>query len=301
MPFHAKCANRSEPSKRHEQAGVAEEWFTPELLSMFSFSGISFDFFIDWRNETLSPEFWVKRLIHEQNVLPTISREFIQNLIYTCDGENNVKNLARFANGNLRYKLFRETDDWINHPNNPNPILDVKINSYGEVIQVSRIPLESLKEDIRLLSGGPVKIGKKGLNSAYTTLECFLSSTDALWPGDVDLLLIGNDNRPRAIFEFKKHTLKEAIEKHKFSCYYPYPDGRKYNRLALLRDSFRENKLPIIVIYFPTESNFEEILIEEIVGEYKNLSATKEIRHPLPITIEQKVQLMRKIIDTYLT
>jgi hypothetical protein len=302
-PFHAKCTDRSKLSKRHKVVGIADDWFTNEILSEFSYYGLlSFDFFVDWNTGELSSEFWIKRIIPENVTLTSTSNGYIQDLIYECDGENEVKLAARYLDGNLKYKLFRETNNWLKHPNNPHPILDVKINVNGEVESVDRITLDGLKNDIQNLSGGPVRIGDKGLIYGYTTLECHLSKTDAAWPGDVDLLIIDDEYNPKVVIEFKKHTKKEPIEDYMFKRYYPYPDGRKYDRLMIFKnhiEKIHDTSLPLIVIYYPTEEIIDEIIIEEIVGDPGSLETTKEIRLELPKNEIQLKNLIQVLIDNY--
>lgn len=285
--------------------GIADNWFTNEILSEFSYFGLlSFDFFVNWKTMEISNEFWIKRIIPRDFVLPNTSNEYIQGLIYDCDGESEVKLVSRFLNGNLKYKLFRECNNWRAHPNNPKPILDVSINRNGVVEKVDRISLESLKNDIKCLSGGAVKIGSKGLIYGYTTLECHLSATDAVWPGDVDLMIIDDEYKPKAIIEFKKHTKREPIENYKFNRYYPHPDGRKYDRLAILKESMEkrlDQTIPLIVLYYPTESEIEEIIIEEVVGKHGKLESTNEIKLLLPKNKDQLVDLLHVLKENYIS
>lgn len=304
-PFHAKCTDRTKLSKRHSVMGIADEWFTNEILSEVSYYGLlSFDFFVNWRTLELSNEFWIKRIIPENNVLSSTSNEYIQGLIYSCDGESEVKLAARFLNGHLKYKLFRETNNWLEHPNNPHPILDVTINENGIVESVDRISLVALKSDIRNLSGGPVMLGNKGLIYGYTTLECHLSKTDAVWPGDVDLIIIDDEYNPKAIIEFKKHTKKEPIEDYMFNRYYPYPDGRKYDRLTILKDYFEKqigHTVPLLVLYYPTEIEIEGIIVEEIVGELGKLKSINETKLELPRNRNQLTNLIQILMENYMS
>lgn len=221
-PKHAKCDDREELSKRHEVAGDAEEWFSWELLNEYQLSGVNFDFFVNWTSWThgkISNEFWVKRNVSEDEI-KSVSAEVIQDLIYSCDSEEFVKDLALLAKGSLKYKLFRESVDWANQTDDQSPILSVDIDATGRVSAVRREKLGTLMRQIQILSGGTVGVGTKGLKYSYTNLECFLSKTDAAWPGDVDLILLDNEKKPIAILEFKKHNKHDEIEKHKFEVYY---------------------------------------------------------------------------------
>lgn len=296
-PKHAKCNDREELSKRHKVAGDAEEWFSRELLNKYGLSGVNFDFFVNWTFENVSNEFWVKRNVSEDEI-SSIKVEVIQDLIYSCDSQEFVKDLASLANGSLKYKLFRESVDWENQKDDQFPILSVDIDVTGRVSAVRRENLNVLMEQIKDLSGGPVRVGKKGLTYSYTNLECYLSKTDAAWPGDADLILLDREKKPVAILEFKKHTISKEIERHKFEEYYKenWSDKRKYNRLAILRDALGE-EIPFLVIYYPTREEIEYILIDEVLGKVGDLYAGREWKLDLPVDKKSQIQLIETIVE----
>ena len=178
----------------------------------------------------------------------------------------------------------------------PKPILDVLINKNGKVAEIKKVDLQTHMEQIRTLSGGPTRIGSKGLKFSKTELECFLSKTDAVWPGDADMVLVNNGNEGIAILEFKKHTLDAKIEEHMFVRYYPKPDGRKYDRLALLRDSMN-NSIPIIIIYYPTKSCHSYIIVERIDGPFRRLYSSNMIKLDLPVSFDKKEKLIETILQ----
>ena len=296
-PVLRNCSPNGDPPETNAIAGEPENWFTDDLLDKYQLKQISFDFFVDWSNNKVSSEFWVKRIADSEPIEPTTTN--VQQKIYDCDGKDYVMNLAGFANGNLKYKIFREGTNWDNYYNNPDltptPILDVLIDESGKVTEVKKIKLQTLMTQIRVLSGGPVRIGRKGLGNAFTDLECYLKGTDALWPGDADMVLLNESNEAIAILEFKKHTLDAKIEKRMFGRYYPNPDGRKYNRLALLRDSINDS-IPIIMIYYPTKEHHSYILVERIDGSFKKLFSSKIIKLDLPVDLAQREKLIETIL-----
>ena len=146
--------------------------------------------------------------------------------------------------------------------------------------------LSGFKELIKSHSGGPVSIGSKGLIYGTSRLECSLSKTDSLYPGDADLLLLNEDNKAVCIFEFKKHTLSSPISEQCFTNYYPRPDGRKYKRLALLRDylaSKSNSRILFFVLYYPTQTYIEQQWkLEVIEGNAFSLRATDSFTFELP-------------------
>lgn len=296
-PVLRTCLPDGDPPEKNAIAAEPEDWLTNDLLDKYQLKQINFDFFVDWSNNKISPEFWVKRIADSEPIIPTTAN--VQKLIYECDGEDYVINLAGFVNGSLKYKIFRESTAWARYSNNPElqpkPILDVLINKSGKVTEIKKITLQTLMRQIRKFSGGTTKIGSKGMKIAFTDLECFLSKTDALWPGDADMILLNNSNEAIAILEFKKHTLNAKIEEHMFERYYPKPDGRKYNRLALLRDSIKES-IPIIMIYYPTKACHSYIIVEKIDGTFRKLYSSKMIKLDLPVSLEKKEEVLKTIL-----
>lgn len=273
-PYLALTTDRSKLSKKHPFSGAPEDWFINTILKQRSFFGVSFDFFVNWNNNTISNEFWVKRIVKtEYSPWPIIDKRILQQEIYDCDGIEYVRVLSRFAskyNVILKYQLFKESNSW----NDDMPIVSVVFNNNGEVSHVKNKRISDLKEDIKLFSGGPISIGKKGLIYSTSTLEGYLSRTDAAWPGDADLIILDKSLNPVALIEYKKHTLDTPIKDQQLSNYYPYPDKRKYDRLALLR-SFLGIGTQFINIYYPTNPIFESIKFEKILGAIGELRSSE--------------------------
>ena len=230
---------------------------------------------------SISKELWIKRVVDTSfKPWPLTSTLEISNAIYQCDGEEKVRQFCRFANRyklSCHYFLFIDSRDW---QNSPESIIEVKFDKSGSVVDHQEIELPILKKRIRQLAGGPVKIGDKGLPRAFTTLECFLSTTDAAWPGDADLVLVDSNFTPHAIIEFKKHNLETPISGQKLSNYYPSKDKRKYNRLALFRDFLKG--CVIIVIYHPTQLSIDQVKLERIKGASGELITADSTLVPLP-------------------
>lgn len=202
-----------------------------------------------------------------------IDKRILQQKIYDCDGIEYVKVLSRFAskyNVILKYQLFKESNNW----NDDMTIISVVFNNNGEVSHAINKRISDLKGDIKLLSGGPISIGKKGLIYSTSTLEGYLSRTDAAWPGDADLVILDKALKPVALLEYKKHTLDTPIKDQQLSNYYPYPDKRKYERLAILRN-FLGIDTPFINIYYPTNPVFQSIKFEKISGTIGDLRSNE--------------------------
>lgn len=125
----------------------------------------------------------------------------------------------------------------------------------GREYQARKITVGKLKKAIQKHSGGPVRVGSKGLIYGTSGVECYLSKGDAAFPGDVDALVVDDTNGVRHIIEYKKHTLAAPIGEHLITRYYPRPDGRKYQRLAALANRYQkilQRPVPLIVLYYST-------------------------------------------------
>lgn len=297
-PIWARCRDRSSLAKSHEYSGSPEDWFADVLLPN-GYTGISFDFFVNWSTNSLSNEIWIKRIIDDKYYWPQTNKSSLEHDLYKCDSQEYIKTLGSFVTQchlKLNYQLFKESKDW---RNNPSDFGTVAIDNKGKVSNVKYQSITDIKNEIQLLSGGPVRVGGKGLGYSSTTLECFLANEDKLsgaaWPGDVDLLILDKNLIPIAMLEFKKNTIRPnspygkhiPISEEYLSNYYPNPDKRKYDRLAILRDYLNKHfqkTIPIFNIYFPTWKNSTYMKIEHIIGDIGNLQSNPEnvtIR-PLP-------------------
>ena len=289
-PTLAYCNNRARPASTHPHSGEPDEWLADTYLEPHGLMGLTFDFFVNWRARTITNELWIKRVV--DNSLTSWPTRDSASVIYQCDREEKVIQLCRFADiydMSCHYFLFKESAD-SQHP--PDTIVEVTFDGGGSVVGVQKVELSNLMDRIRQLSGGPVRIGRKGLTLGLTTLECYLSNTDAAWPADADLVLVDSNGTPLAIIEFKKHTPNDrsfSFADQKLSNHYRRGanwsrDGRKYNRLAIFRDYLSDNvsPLPIIVVYYPVQESIEEVQLERVEGTDQNLRTTESDFVPLP-------------------
>ena len=300
-PVLAFCDNRA-PAPTHPWSGEPDEWLADTYLEPHGLVGLTFDFFVNWTTRTTSNSnrLWIKRIVN-QSFAPwpitsshDTSNAVYQNAIYQCDGEEKVKQLCRFADRydmSCHYFLFKESSDW---KNSPAPIVAVSFGGGGLVTDFREVELPFLMDRIQMHAGGPVPVGEKGLTLGFSTLECYLANDKkdegAAWPGDVDLVLVDSNSTPHAIIEFKKHTPSSSkpFADQKLSNYYKRganwsPDGRKYNRLAMLRDYLSGNApLPFIVVYFPTPTSINQVQLERVEGGDRSLRTAESEFVPLP-------------------
>jgi hypothetical protein len=287
-PFLAKCSNRNLMPKSHPTSGSPEDWFADEFLEEHNLTGIAFDFFVNWRSNipSITPIIWIKRIL-----LPGFTyQQMIENVEQTLVeefGTQHLKSLKSFAVNNDFTIQFIIIKDDLNWSDSASEILavDFKLSEDdGFMFNHSLITIEHFKTMVRNNSGGAIQIGLKGLTYGSSHLECHLSGTDSVYPGDVDLIILDSKSKPLCILEFKKHTLSTSISSQQLSNYYPDPDGRKYNRLAILKEYLSKNNLniPIFIIYYPTRADFIEGRLELLTGEAGNLSTRAASNFILP-------------------
>ncbi|WP_300601965.1 hypothetical protein [Niabella sp.] len=304
-PNLSKCSDRQAMPKRHPTGGSPEKWFRNELLFENNLFGISFDFFINWSATpfSLTPEVWIKRILDT----PYEYSDVLDNLPKIMIDEFGLEYLNRLWNFSsqhglaTRFIIFRDDYNWGNQMSSILILTLTSKDTSNLQFKAEVVSIEDFKKLIKQHSGGPVQIGSKGLIYGTSNLECFLSKSDSLYPGDVDLILLNNNYLPVAIIEFKKHTLSSSIDGQKLSNFYPHPDKRKYDRLAILRDYLgRPNfSIPIIVIYYPTAEISTDGSVELIGGSVGNLHSLEIFKFSLPIneSKEQEVAIIKKSIE----
>ena len=303
-PFLAKCSDRNVLPKVHPGSGSPDDWFANDILIPNGLFGISFDFFVNWSSypNSLSPIIWIKRVLSPDYKYRNIIKN-LNNVIIDEFGADYLLRLIAFAS---KFKLavqliiFRDDFDWSDKANTV-IVVDVNSDAQGSLhFSHNEITITQFKLIIQANSGGPVSIGHKGLIFGTSNLECALSQTDSLYPGDIDLLLLNDANEPVAIIEYKKHTLSSSINDQNLSKYYPKPDGRKYDRLAILRDFLNANNisLPVIIIYYPIEEGFKQGRMELVKGPVGKLSSFAASNFKLPANnlSEQKLPVILKTL-----
>ena len=279
-PYLAKSDNRRILPKAHPFAGAPEDWFSDPALSSAGLYGVSFDFFVNWSTGAVSPALWIKRIVGPGVPYPSADAGMWQLQLDQCDGPAHLRRLAALAGrcgASLTAWLFREQLHWTADA----PLVRAALDGAGRVSSAGIRTVAALQQEIRLLSGGPVRIGRKGLLYSTSTLESYLSTTDALWPGDADRVLVTRAGEPAVLLEFKKHTLDTPMAGQQLSNYYPAPDGRKYDRLALLRDYLAPG-LPFVVVYYPTSPVHHTVVLELVEGPAGRLRGVRRLELPLP-------------------
>jgi hypothetical protein len=302
-PFLALCSNRNSLPKSHPGSGSPDDWLNNNFLKKNGLFGISFDFFVNWSANpaSLTPLIWIKRILSPDKTYP----EFTEDLKKNLEDEFGEVYLSRLVDFGARYNLqvqfiiFRDDYLWADDKSSLLVITASKNLNKGLKYLFTEISITQFKQMIQDNSGGEFHIGKKGLIYGSSMLECYLSRTDSLYPGDLDLLLLNEKNQPVAILEYKKHTQTSSIDSQGLSRYYPAPDGKKYNRIAIFRDYLNTTglHLPILIIYFPTQQMITHGKMEIVSGNTGSLKTISASNFNLPSnrTEEQALPIIQKV------
>ena len=300
-PILARCDDRTRQARKHPN-GEPEEWLADTYLAPHGLGALTFDFFVNWSTGSIPSQLWIKRIVEESlTPWPMEHAGNVPTEIYRCDGEDKVRQLCRFAdrhNFTCHYFLFKESRYW---GTRPEPIVEVQFDGNGTVVRILRVELSILRDRIRGLREGQASIGSKGLTYGLTSLECFLSKTPDIWPGDVDLVLVDSNFTPRAVIEFKKDTIGTPISSETLSKYYPKQDPRKYDSFAHFRDHFTDDPstLPIIILYYSVKKPLDQqVKLERIEGAAGRLRSVNSELLPLPDANNEAS--CRDLVDTLL-
>lgn len=264
-PVLARCDNRAQLARINPTYGEPDQWMVSTHLAPMGLSTFSFDFFVDWgvNPPMVGDELWVKRIAHGP-VQELRQGDVLQGVMACGDDIEALEAFAKRYGLNPRYMIFQEGVDW---NRSPEPLLVATLANGGFSSGGYR-ELEQIKEAIRQYSGGPVRIGEKGLIYGTSSLECHLSKSDALWPGDADCVVWSMaEQRAVALLEFKKHNEPTPLEQENIQQYMN-KDRRKWQRLGLLRDRLRA---PLFCVYYSTNPHVDWIKVEFLDGPFNGL------------------------------
>lgn len=279
-PVLALNSDRSRRAQENSYCGNPEEWFDSSFFREKGLYSASFDFFVNWENETICDEVWIKR-ISDSDRIQTQSESELLELISICDGKEKSNRLYQFlACQHMieKYMIFRDVPEreW---ESGGERVVELDLSKYRHN-SISYNNAEEIQEKIRTLRKVPASIGSAGLIYSTSYLEGYLSKKPFFWPGDADAVLFDGNNTVKAIIEFKKHTSNSRIpfEEQKIGNYLS-KDILKYKSLGMLRDRFQTN---LFVLYYPIPVDIRYVIIEKLSGEPDDLFASARYKLKLP-------------------
>jgi hypothetical protein len=159
------------------------------------------------------------------------------------------------------------------------PVWRVRSEAGGS-IELVRHSVRWLREQMAQFDRTGSLMGRKGLKLGMSAVECWLSRTGTIFPGDCDRL-VRIDGQRWAIVEFKRHNLAVPIGEHLVARYYPSPDGRKYDALFLLRDRLEGllgASVIVVVLYFaPRQAQFRWQVLRRRGGLLDTVAESSEL------------------------
>ena len=296
--YLAPCTNRRRPIGDPDPS----RWLYPALPTGWKL--FSFHFSINWRGDkpVVDGPFLMCRLVEPGQ--EAISRkEADEELLSSFDNSEEFhyfRELERVSNlygRNLTAILLPEdpseqvTDETI--------FWTISGEAEGDKLAIRSHPVSDLKRAIRGRHGIPTREGGKGLTLGTSKVECYLSTSWDIFPGDVDAVVVDERDCIRHLIEYKKHTIPDKIDNHLAQKYYRKSDPRKYQSLQALTEDI--NRRPheearLTILYYstrsPSEIRLQEVsLIDDQEIHVSRDSQTQGIKHLADS------ETSRKIID----
>lgn len=265
-PQLARCDNRTVIAAENPIILGPNDWVDEIAALDANIIATSFDFFVDWTTSPLAvqDEFWFKFPVTGDVGLEKVDEEVLRKVLRCNQDFVALSRVCQKMNLEAKAIMFNAEEDY----KDSTSVVVFTVSGIDKTSGFELINLLELKNRIKGLSGGNISIGRKGLIYGTTRLECFLSGTDALWPGDADLMMYAKDSdRIIALFEFKKHTrqARATFEQQDISLYYPSPDGRKYNRLMALSQKF-DYDIPVYLVFYCNFREQTELIVQRLVS-----------------------------------
>lgn len=334
-PYLARTDDRKILAKVNEISGDPFDWFNNTYMRGKRIGATTFDFFVNWNNNSIPSEVWHKVLwdIDEGLIIKDAKlRSLQEKLICLYDiqhleddhiyGAQYLKDDYRVLNkigfipkyvfipNNLTRKdwegeLASEREDPLHNSNYPIVLYQPHegfASAEFEIYTVKQIieKINDLRGDSR------AKEGKKGMVYSTSSLEGMLSAGETIWPGDCDLLIYDTGTlKPIAIFEIKKHTNhdKRKLEDLSISDYVNM-DKRKYASLYLLA---KKIGVPLYMIFNPVSTSDDKVIFERVnvdVNDSTKMTGIHRKAIPLPDKNDSKAyvqlynEIVRNIINT---
>ena len=260
----APCANRRKPVNDPDPS----RWLYPALPT--GWKVYSFHFSINWLQETPTVDgpFLMCRLV-EPGQKAISNEEAVQELLtlfqnsHEIDYFHGLMNVSNLYERNLTLILLPED---MNKKVTDATIFWTITKDEKEDLAIRNHSVRTLKEAIRRRHGVPTREGGKGMKLGTSAVECYLSTSWDIFPGDADAIIVDESDRIRHLVEYKKHTISDKIDNHLAQKYYQDSDPRKYQSLqALTEDINRQppGDVRLTIFYYSTRSP-AEIRLQEV-------------------------------------
>lgn len=264
----ALCSDRDAAAAEAERV----EWITCALPA--GWKVFTFHFFVNWKSRppSVSDQFLLTRLldIEPATAAADLKDDEVLNAFFESEAKPEFDALERVLSRYGKHLVAVILPEIKVEEVSGETALWVIKTAENRQTQCLRFSVSQLMRSIQNHSGGPVRIGEKGLTFGTSAIECYLSRTDAAFPGDADGVIVDEIGNITHVIEFKKHTLRGPIKDNLVDRYYPERDGRKFQRLSSLCrtiEAFSGNRAVLVVIYFATQHKSMRVQVISDIGE----------------------------------
>ena len=261
----AKCSDRNDVTRDFNTS----RWLLPVLPDGWKIH--SFHFFMDWANDpaTVTGPFLMTRLV---DIPPgdnpnDVTKDNILQAFYESGSDVHFEDLLQVSancSREIHAVLLPESGIPVS---DRTPFWTVIKNKTG-AFEVLKHDVAQLKKRIRALHRTEASIGGKGLTYGTSTIECFLSLSNDIFPGDVDAVVVDELSHVQHVIEFKRHNISAPIDQHLADRYYPKQDSRKYASLQAFVSEvnvFAKSETQLTIFYYTTREP-HQIRLQSVAG-----------------------------------
>ena len=278
-PVLASTSDRRKVARTRPDTGPPESWFPDDVLGRKGFEAVSFDFFVNWASGSMSSPVLCKVSARRaEGGVVGASIDSVRAALHSRSRRGEI--LFKFCSSRHLDPYWAVIPDWSNWSDPDSEILWCPIGGDGLPSEVVRMKLAGVRELIARETGQRFT-PQKGLYWSTTSLEAVLSGTDTPWPGDADLVIVSRaTGSPVAVVEFRKQTQDRELAS-RFEDYYPRPDGRRWDRLAILANHFQPAP-PLLALHYSVLPGEPRVLVHQIEGTPGDLSESAAVAFEVP-------------------
>jgi hypothetical protein len=258
-----------------------------QVLSKNGLDAVKFNYFVKWNDSftdgEIQPEIWIKKNIILRNAVGLDDiQTFITSDVYTGlqneEGRSHMdrtKDIFSTLDITMRYLMLIDNRNYKKVQKRSLVGFFLDYYGYGK-FDTHQVVLEDLENQIKLYTGRAFQMNKKPLIYSETKLERYLSTTDAVFPGDCDEMIFDNNQNVVCILEYKKSTSNDT--RHRKVCDQSFTDylrqgdnhGKdwlKYLRLNILRKYIeykQKRQIPLINVIYSVVNKDRQTKVEEI-------------------------------------
>lgn len=282
LPRQISCKDFAPGGAYNATHGDPSQWLDEGDLAAHDLAPLTFDFFVNWNDDTIPDEIWLKTIldIGRARARLTDPRQLLPELdAFNKQNRPDYEPFLAHTGLQLVHKLIPDRARWdarFEAHRNQAALYSVR----DGIVEQHMLP-KVMAEILRLRGGAGTRTTKR-LYYAASSIECYLSTTDVLWPGDADAVLVDHQGQPVAVLEYKKCTRPPPVADQTLEMW--ARDVRKWQSLGLLREKLGGDKrLPAIIVFYSTTEDDHEVKLELLQGPSQALTVRRVQRVQRPI------------------